>query len=313
MIRRPPRSTLFPYTTLFRSQWQGGPTMAVKAQGDVPDGMQRSEEHTSELQSPCNLVCRLLLEKKKDSKFFTRLTSRCGSINPQARWRGTSAGNFSRLCSTARTPAAASSLFFFFFNDRATTEIYPLSLHDALPISEVRSDQEGATGDWSDASGFADPPIQGSPTPHRGLLADQLYPPDEESHGVRPQGKSKGDPPPDRDSQALQDSARAVDRPEYRALTTDYAAWGAQGYLTHEKAVLSSTNLRVPICKGGLSGCQTGSFDSGKVQAVAEEFDKDYGFGGSCEKPRKGMAEGNGDDLFGGCQSWPNGSNPGAE
>ena len=72
-------------------------------------------------------------------------------------------------------------------------------------------------------------------------------------------------------------------------------------------------NLRVPICKGGLSGCQTGSFDSGKVQAVAEEFDKDYGFGGSCEKLRKGMAEGNGDDLFGGCQSWPNGSNPGAE
>ena len=71
--------------------------------------------------------------------------------------------------------------------------------------------------------------------------------------------------------------------------------------------------LRVPICKGGLSGCQTGSFDSGKVQAVAEEFDKDYGFGGSCEKLRKGMAEGNGDDLFGGCQSWPNGSNPGAE
>src|ERR1017187_6769376 len=111
---------------------------------------------------------------------------------------------------------------------------------DSADRAEDRSDQEGATGDWSDASGFADPPIQGSPTPHRGLLADQLYPPDEESHGVRPQGKSKGDPPPDRDSQALQDSARAVDRPEYRALTTDYAAWGAQGYLTHEKAVLSS-------------------------------------------------------------------------
>ena len=72
-------------------------------------------------------------------------------------------------------------------------------------------------------------------------------------------------------------------------------------------------NLRVPICKGGLSGCQTGSFNSGKVQAVAEEFHKDYGFGGSCEKLWKRMAEGNGDDLFGGGQSWPNGSNPGAE
>ena len=44
-----------------------------------------------------------------------------------------------------------------------------------------------------------------------------------------------------------------------------------------------------------------------------EEFHKDYGFGGSCEKLRKGMAEGNGDDLFGGGQSWPNGSDPGAE
>src|SRR5256885_5179658 len=66
MIRRPPRSTLFPYTTLFRSAraastcdrpgpWQRSqPTLGI-----------RSEEHTSELQSPCNLVCRLLLEKKK--------------------------------------------------------------------------------------------------------------------------------------------------------------------------------------------------------------------------------------------------------
>src|SRR5256885_12987306 len=68
MIRRPPRSTLFPYTTLFRSagreEGQGAPR-----QGGLPGRLQpdhrRSEEHTSELQSPCNLVCRLLLEKKK--------------------------------------------------------------------------------------------------------------------------------------------------------------------------------------------------------------------------------------------------------
>src|SRR5256885_5502353 len=77
MIRRPPRSTLFPYTTLFRSvSVEGGmPTsagvdMGVQASYS-PDGRriaynQRSEEHTSELQSPCNLVCRLLLEKKKN-------------------------------------------------------------------------------------------------------------------------------------------------------------------------------------------------------------------------------------------------------
>src|SRR2546426_3563063 len=96
MIRRPPRSTLFPYTTLFRSRLQfaklydskGDPfarrrlaarvrpfvLRRTKAQvaKDLPDRIEedlfRSEEHTSELQSPCNLVCRLLLEKKKKKK-----------------------------------------------------------------------------------------------------------------------------------------------------------------------------------------------------------------------------------------------------
>src|SRR5256885_10520461 len=71
MIRRPPRSTLFPYTTLFRSPGQQG--VGAQAAGAVfggddlgeADEAGRSEEHTSELQSPCNLVCRLLLEKKK--------------------------------------------------------------------------------------------------------------------------------------------------------------------------------------------------------------------------------------------------------
>src|SRR5256885_9692914 len=83
MIRRPPRSTLFPYTTLFRSgkagrgqldgnvlQQQLAPCRAGVDhghQGAAP-GQDRSEEHTSELQSPCNLVCRLLLEKKKIMK-----------------------------------------------------------------------------------------------------------------------------------------------------------------------------------------------------------------------------------------------------
>src|SRR5256885_16564183 len=67
MIRRPPRSTLFPYTTLFRShvreRRQCGQRLGHVAGGAVSG---RSEEHTSELQSPCNLVCRLLLEKKKN-------------------------------------------------------------------------------------------------------------------------------------------------------------------------------------------------------------------------------------------------------
>src|SRR5258708_27206968 len=71
MIRRPPRSTLFPYTTLFRSlPVVVAPPLMVKPPVCVPlpmveDASARSEEHTSELQSPDHLVCRLLLEKKK--------------------------------------------------------------------------------------------------------------------------------------------------------------------------------------------------------------------------------------------------------
>src|SRR5256885_9599360 len=72
MIRRPPRSTLFPYTTLFRSPLVAGQARAeriarahCRASRAREARYQRSEEHTSELQSPCNLVCRLLLEKKK--------------------------------------------------------------------------------------------------------------------------------------------------------------------------------------------------------------------------------------------------------
>src|SRR6476661_9127019 len=63
MIRRPPRSTLFPYTTLFRSRRQCSPRSWMP--GSRPRPPPRSEEHTSELQSHLNLVCRLLLEKKK--------------------------------------------------------------------------------------------------------------------------------------------------------------------------------------------------------------------------------------------------------
>src|SRR5256885_5441772 len=72
MIRRPPRSTLFPYTTLFRSLVRPAAWLAAVARCGrrlldyrAVHAHPRSEEHTSELQSPCNLVCRLLLEKKK--------------------------------------------------------------------------------------------------------------------------------------------------------------------------------------------------------------------------------------------------------
>src|SRR5690348_18422751 len=73
MIRRPPRSTLFPYTTLFRSD-PGVERLRIRPEpwsneAFLPDWLhERSEEHTSELQSPVHLVCRLLLEKKKKKK-----------------------------------------------------------------------------------------------------------------------------------------------------------------------------------------------------------------------------------------------------
>src|SRR5260370_26403872 len=82
MIRRPPRSTLFPYTTLFRSP-RGGrklprgsrklPSEAESCLAEAESCLQRSEEHTSELQSHLNLVCRLLLEKKKGKNTWERM------------------------------------------------------------------------------------------------------------------------------------------------------------------------------------------------------------------------------------------------
>src|SRR5947208_12986435 len=69
MIRRPPRSTLFPYTTLFRSGRDPDPAGQNRVSGFcAPKRRLRSEEHTSELQSPDHLVCRLLLEKKKGTQ-----------------------------------------------------------------------------------------------------------------------------------------------------------------------------------------------------------------------------------------------------
>src|SRR2546430_885873 len=138
MIRRPPRSTLFPYTTLFRSEafrQALAISRAVSAQDpaqgqfthDLPialhglarvaleQGDLRSEEHTSELQSQSNLVCRLLLEKK------TR-----APVSPVLQ--------LTALVHASVQRADRGGLVFFFFNDTATTEIYTLSLHDALPI-----------------------------------------------------------------------------------------------------------------------------------------------------------------------------------
>src|SRR3990170_3040166 len=120
MIRRPPRSTLFPYTTLFRSSRRSGSTGGRKGWPSTSPARRRSEEHTSELQSPDHLVCRLLLEKKK---------------------REDSGGLFRPAHRPGQCPGV------FFFNDTATTEIYTLSLHDALPISGAPAGHPGAAGE----------------------------------------------------------------------------------------------------------------------------------------------------------------------
>src|SRR5688572_31062863 len=90
MIRRPPRSTLFPYTTLFRSrtpldicwcrvprarahEWRVRKNDRLSSRGYTRRSARRSEEHTSELQSQSNLVCRLLLEKKKKNKYKQKI------------------------------------------------------------------------------------------------------------------------------------------------------------------------------------------------------------------------------------------------
>src|SRR5258705_30702 len=147
MIRRPPRSTLFPYTTLFRSHVRletYETALTSKNALDILSGYdivvdgtdnfvpaenvervlrcQRSEEHTSELQSLRHLVCRLLLEKKKCTQ------SNASDVHA-----------VSCVCIHRSIPSV------FFFNDTATTEIYTLSLHDALPISRPARDlRDGA-------------------------------------------------------------------------------------------------------------------------------------------------------------------------
>src|SRR2546430_4851708 len=102
MIRRPPRSTLFPYTTLFRSVAERG----VDAVGEIERRRaarqidHRSEEHTSELQSQSNLVCRLLLEKKKETATPPRALARARLVP------GTTSANAARISQSRQRPTA---------------------------------------------------------------------------------------------------------------------------------------------------------------------------------------------------------------
>src|ERR1017187_5982358 len=103
----------------------------------------RSEEHTSELQSPMYLVCRLLLEKKKKNKKTQPLDQPLHTLAPQPlKPTGSLASCAVPLLRDARLPllSLVLCLFFFFFNDPATPEIYPFPLHAALPIWHDRVD-----------------------------------------------------------------------------------------------------------------------------------------------------------------------------
>src|ERR1039457_4950887 len=97
----------------------------------------RSEEHTSELQSPCNLVCRLLLEKNKlraQHRRYAVLPYGTMGLARDALRRATRRPSPRRSARPLCLPGPRAPNLFFFFNDTATTEIYTLSLHDALPI-----------------------------------------------------------------------------------------------------------------------------------------------------------------------------------
>src|SRR6266571_2197085 len=177
MIRRSPRSTLFPYTTLFRSLHHAAGQRRQVFPADRLGRGQRSEEHTSELQSHVNLVCRLLLEKKNGDR-------RLGAPRPGWRTVARDAGRAARhricprLDRAGERDAVVSSRPSapFFFNDTPPTEIYTLSLHDALPI--LRQDRF----DWHGHSCVAESGFRGGdpgfeperrPRPHRGSAAAQ--------------------------------------------------------------------------------------------------------------------------------------------
>src|ERR1039457_3205935 len=102
---------------------------------------ERSEEHTSELQSPCNLVCRLLLEKKKTKHFISSHGTTSTSLvhfrrHPKPRQPGRTVRSPGCCHHDDEIPRLVS--FFFFLNDTAPTEISPLPLHAALPICRPR-------------------------------------------------------------------------------------------------------------------------------------------------------------------------------
>src|SRR6266581_3405326 len=117
MIRRPPRSTLFPYTTLFRSPDGRSESLLPSSSSRRRPRHRRSEEHTSELQSPVHLVCRLLLEKKK--KELQQSQRQRHLVENNATQLNGKLAKTTRLYSprlaARELPAVAAGLIFFFF------------------------------------------------------------------------------------------------------------------------------------------------------------------------------------------------------
>src|SRR5258708_5601815 len=163
MIRRPPRSTLFPYTTLFRSRLprRSRPPLQHPGGQRLPQrqAFQQRRRHGDRkstrlnLQSPDHLVCRLLLEKKKNTSPYTSRNAERSNDepihSPCVRPHSQSIPRYHQQSGLSRSFIPLFPyrrlLFFFFFNDTATTEIYTLSLHDALPISPTSTEPTTAT------------------------------------------------------------------------------------------------------------------------------------------------------------------------
>src|SRR4029434_10378650 len=138
MIRRPPRSTLFPYTTLFRSHahTQIQTNIHIHTHKLTHTDTTRSEEHTSELQSHLNLVCRLLLEKhvRTPRTLESPMPSSSRHTKSHGRRDRLCALRVSSLCCTVNHGSTAHTLYIFFLNNRAPPNIYLFPLHPPLPI-----------------------------------------------------------------------------------------------------------------------------------------------------------------------------------
>src|SRR3989442_315506 len=165
MIRRPPRSTLFPYTTLFRSlpmktrvlvetvEMKPEPVEKVELEAETGD-RKSTRLNSSHVRISYAVFC-LKKKNKRDVPRSRRIASRqrpgdanCGAQRIYAQTTVWCAFVFLLLarCSVFRQCSQLCRLFFFFFNDTATTEIYTLSLHDALPISPDENPGFGGNG-----------------------------------------------------------------------------------------------------------------------------------------------------------------------